>query len=86
MIPSKSYQEAYEEVAEKYVHQGIDIDTISKDEFAETIDYEITDAMTGKWSLAEIAKVVWLIGVFAQFIGIILWCDVQLFYLEMMQS
>lgn len=61
-LPEMSYQQAYEEVADRYVSQGIDIAEIPENEFAETVEYEIVETMTGEWSLAEIAKVVWLIG------------------------
>ncbi len=61
-LPTMSYQQAYEEVADKYESQGIDIEALPKHEFAETIDYEIVETMTGEYSLAEIVKKLWMVG------------------------
>ena len=61
-LPEMSYQQAYEEVANRYESQGVDIESIPEDEFAETIEYEIKETMTGDISLAEIAKVIWVVG------------------------
>lgn len=62
-LPSMSYEAAYEKVAEKYAKQGIEIETIPQEEFAETIDYEIMETMTKDGiSLEEMAEFIWLAG------------------------
>ncbi len=61
-LPAMSYQQAYQEVVERYESQGIDIEAIQEDEFSETIEDEIKQTMAGEFSLAEIGKGVWLIG------------------------
>lgn len=61
-LPTMSYQQAYQEVADRYASQGIDIAEIPESEFSETVEYEIAETMTGEWSLAEIAKTIWIIG------------------------
>ena len=68
-LPEMSYQQAYQEVLERYESQGLDIEAIPEEEFAETIEYEIQEKMTGDVSLAEIAKFVWGIGVIAVGLG-----------------
>ena len=61
-LPVMSYQQAYQEVAERYESQGIDIEAIQENEFAETFEHEIQETMAGKFSLAEISKGIWIIG------------------------
>lgn len=61
-LPEMSYQQAYQEVADRYESQGVDIEAMPEDKFAETIEYEIQETMTGEVSLAELAKGVWVIG------------------------
>lgn len=61
-LPTMSYQQAYEEVADRYESQGIDIENISEEEIAENIDDEIKEVMTGRWTLVDIMKMIWLIG------------------------
>ena len=69
-LPSKTYRAAYSEVAKEYAEKGVDISEIPAREFSETIDYEVMARMNGEWSLRELFKVIWVLGIAA--VGLVL--------------
>ena len=68
-LPGKSYQAAYEEVAKEYAKQGIDIEELPVSEY-ESVDYEIMARMSGSRSIRDIIQIVWIVGIAA--VGLVL--------------
>ena len=62
-LPRMTYQAAYNEVAKEYAESGISIEDMPLETYAETVDYEIINKMSGDLSVAEVVKIGWLCGI-----------------------
>ena len=62
-LPRMSYQDAYTEVAKEYADRGVRIEDMPREEYAETVDYEIMNKMNGGLSVAGAARIIWISGI-----------------------
>lgn len=63
-LPRMTYNAAYSEVAKEYAEKGIDIAEMPVEEY-ERVEYEILSRMGGAWSIRDILKAVWILGIAA---------------------
>ncbi|MGM9619810.1 MAG: M56 family metallopeptidase [Oscillospiraceae bacterium] len=61
-LPRMSYSAAYAEVYREYAAQGVQIEKLSPDEYAETVERDIAEKRSGGPSVAELLRLVWLCG------------------------
>ncbi len=65
-IPSQSFEEAYEQVIQKYESEGIDVDSLEGSEL-EALEYEAYERMEGRdvsQILLNVAVFLWVVGAF----------------------